>query len=215
MARPTFIESRYAPDELVTASRRRRCAGYVFEFWIWFGTSQVLSWIGSELGGIQGGSGSSPGEASPFSPALVLGLLSVAVWGSLLYYYATGLADGQTPGKRLLSMYVLRSDGTRADKQDMTLRFSRIMSPYVVSTFVFLLFAPSPLDGSIGAALGTPATLLLFLAFALSFVTRERQALWDLMSGTYVAYSPNGFMPPTADENGGPEPETKSASAEA
>ena len=89
----------------------------------------------------------------------------------------------QTPGKQLLSMYVMRDDGTRSGGA-----FMYFLRDGVVKGLLFSL-------------LGALTLGILWLLAALWCIwDRERQCLWDKVSGTYVAYSPRGIRPPTARE---------------
>ena len=97
---------------------------------------------------------------------------------------------GQTPGKQMLGMYIIRADGTRAGGRYTLVREVLIKE---------LLF------GGVIIALGElthPAvSLLLWLTVMLScLVDRDRRCLWDKVAATYIAHSPVGFRPPTAVE---------------
>ncbi|MYD65659.1 MAG: hypothetical protein F4X26_06725 [Chloroflexi bacterium] len=90
---------------------------------------------------------------------------------------------GQTPGKQLLGMYVMREDGSRAGG------WYTILREWVVYG---LLFA-----GLLGAF---TSGLSVVVGGLWCVWDRERQCLWDKVSSTYVAHSPQGFRPLTAAE---------------
>ena len=90
---------------------------------------------------------------------------------------------GQTPGKQLLGMYVMREDGSRAGG------WYTILREWVVYG---LLFA-----GLLGAF---TSGLSVVVGGLWCLWDRERQCLWDKVSSTYVAHSPQGFRPLTAAE---------------
>ena len=100
-----------------------------------------------------------------------------------IIWFAIVAQRGQTPGKQLLGMYIMREDGSRAGGWYTVLR------EVVVEGLLF------------GTLI---ATLTSGLGWALSALwctwDRERQCLWDKVASTYVAYSPNGFQPLTAQE---------------
>ena len=96
---------------------------------------------------------------------------------------------GQSPGKQLLGMYIIRNDGTRAGG---------------VYTWVRELIIELLLFGGVFAVLGAMTGGLgqiLWVIPALWCVwDTERQCLWDKVASTYIAHSPQGFRPLTAPE---------------
>ena len=90
---------------------------------------------------------------------------------------------GQTPGKQLLGIYVMREDGSRAGGWYMWLR------EFVVKGLVFGLLISAITAG-----------LAWVLAAQWCLWDRKRQCLWDKVTATYVARSPLGYRPLTANE---------------
>ncbi len=106
-----------------------------------------------------------------------------------LIWLAIVMHRGQTPGKQLLGMYVMREDGSRAGGWPTFLR------EFVIKGWLFGVGS-----GVIGGATGGVG-LLLYLPVVLWCIwDHERQCLWDKLVHTYVAYSPGGFRPSTAAE---------------
>ena len=125
----------------------------------------------------------------------LIGILTLGMgW---LIWFAVVAPRGQTPGKALLGMYIMREDGTRAGGGYTWLR------EVVVKWLLF----------GIGISIISGLTadwvaLLWFLAPLWCLWDRERQCLWDKITSTYVAYSALGFRPLTAVdlELGGEQP---------
>ena len=95
---------------------------------------------------------------------------------------------GQTPGKQMLGMYIMREDGSRAGGWYTLLR------EFVVKGLFWLVIS------ALGAGTNGAGTLLWLPAALWCTWDRERQCLWDKVANTYVAYSPGGYRPPTAAE---------------
>ena len=116
------------------------------------------------------------------SPFVTLGV------GWLIWFLIVA-QRGQTPGKQMLGMYIMREDGSRAGGWYTVLREIGVK---------FLLFgtvisAISGATNGLGGLLWIPAALWCTW-------DRERQCLWDKVISTYVAHSPQGYRPPTAEE---------------
>lgn len=111
--------------------------------------------------------------------ALIVQLLGIA-W---LVFTAQ---NGQSPAKQLLGMYVMKADGTRAGGMYV------VMRELVVKNW--LTWILSPITAGI---YGTVAPLWCIW-------DKNNQCLWDKLASTYVAYSPYGYKPLTANENHGP-----------
>ena len=90
--------------------------------------------------------------------------------------------NGQTPAKQLLRMYTMKSDGTRAGGGYTWLR------EWIVKGLVTGLLS------------AITAGFYGLIAALWCLWDRDRQCLWDKMAGTYIAYSPNGYKPMTANE---------------
>ena len=131
-----------------------------------------------------------PEELATASPGRRLGgyaldtlFLIITLFIGWLIWFIIVAPRGQTPGKQLLGMYVMREDGSRAGGGYMWLR------EFVVEGIVFGVLI-SGLTGGLGWALGALWCLW----------DRERQCLWDKVTATYVATSPLGYRPLTANE---------------
>ena len=98
-----------------------------------------------------------------------------------LIWFAIVAPRGQTPGKQMLGMYVMREDGSRAGGGYGWLR------EIVVKQLLFASIV-SAVSLGIGYLLAA-----LWCAW-----DRERHCLWDKVTSTYVAYSPEGYRPSTA-----------------
>ena len=137
-----FIESRYQPTELVTASPGRRLGGSLLEIF----------------------------------------LMVVTLFVGWFIWECFAAANGQSPAKQLLRMYVMKSDGTRAG-----------------GAYTYWLR---------GVVIGFVTNLLTQLSLGIYFLVaamwclwdKDRQCLWDKMAGTYIAYSPSSYKPLTANE---------------
>lgn len=166
------LASRYRPDELVLAGPGRRLSGYLIE--------QAIIFVGVFVG------------------FLTLGILLIPfVIGYLIWFIFTAI-NGQTPGKQLLGMYIMRADGTRAGGGYVWLR------ELVVKILLFWLL--------------TLVTFgIIWIVGALWCLwDRDNQCLWDKVTSTYVAWSPCGFRPMTSAElalAGGSQPPMQQAYA--
>ena len=111
----------------------------------------------------------------------------VSVGIGWLVWFLLVAPRGQTPGKQLLGMYIMRSDGSRAGGWYTWLR--ELVVKGIIFSGIFALL------GSFTGGLGQ----LLWVIPALWCVwDAERQCLWDKVASTYIAHSPEGFRPPTA-----------------
>jgi uncharacterized RDD family membrane protein YckC len=130
-----------------------------------------------------------------YSLELLAIFIGFASFGLLLIpyfiWFIIAANNGQTPGKQLLGMYVIQGDGTRAGGGHIWLRE--------------LIFK------------GLLLNLLTFITLGIFFIVaalwclwdKDNQTLWDKIGSTYVAWSPNGFKPLTANEirMGAPAPQ--------
>ncbi len=101
--------------------------------------------------------------------------------GWLIWFIFTA-QKGQTPGKQLVHIYIIREDGTRAGGGYTWVR------EFLVKGLLF---------GLIGAFTGGIGSLLAMLWLLWD---RDRQCLWDKITSTHVGYSPGRFVPQTAPE---------------
>ena len=104
------------------------------------------------------------------------------LWIGWYIWFAFTAPNGQTPGKQLLGLYVIKDDGTRAGGGYTWLRESLVKD----LLFTILSLATSGILWFIGS---------LWLLW-----DRDRQCLWDKIASTHVAYSPNDFKPETLGE---------------
>ena len=98
-------------------------------------------------------------------------------------WFAIVARNGQSPGKQLLGMYNMREDGSRAGGGYTWLR-------EIVVKWLLFFWIIGPITSALGWIVGG-----LWCTW-----DRERQCLWDMVASTYVAHSPNGFRPLTANE---------------
>ncbi len=96
---------------------------------------------------------------------------------------------GQSPGKQLLGMYIVRADGTRAGGAYTWVR------ELIVKVLLF-----GGVFAVLGAATGGFGQLLWVVPALWCVWDAQRQCLWDKVASTYIAHSPQGFRPFTANE---------------
>jgi uncharacterized RDD family membrane protein YckC len=96
---------------------------------------------------------------------------------------------GQSPGKQLLGMYIIRNDGTRAGGAYTWMRELIIEMLLFGGVFAVL-----------GAMTGGLGQILWVIPALWCVWDAERQCLWDKVASTYIAHSPQGFRPLTAPE---------------
>lgn len=96
---------------------------------------------------------------------------------------------GQSPGKQLLGMYIIRSDGTRAGGAYTWVR------ELIIKILLF-----GGLFAVLGAMTGGLGQLLWVVPALWCVWDAERQCLWDKVGSTYIGHSPQGYRPPTAEE---------------
>lgn len=89
---------------------------------------------------------------------------------------------GQTPGKQLLGMYVMKRDGTRAGGGYTWLR--TIVVRWLLTWAIDFV--------TVG--------IYHLVASLWCIWDKEHQCLWDKIAGTLVVYSPHGYFPPTAND---------------
>lgn len=94
-----------------------------------------------------------------------------------LIWLAIVAPRGQTPGKALVSTYVVRRDGSRAGG--------------------WFIWGREILNK--GLLFGLISLLTLYVGFVISALwclwDKDKQCLWDKVGGTYVAYAPGGPTP--------------------
>ena len=117
-------------------------------------------------------------------------IIAVLTFGvGWLVWFLIVAQRGQTPGKQVLSMYIIRADGTRAGGGYTWARELIIKTLLFGGVFAIL----GAFTGGLGQLLWViPALWVLF--------DGNSQAGWDKIASTYVAHSPAGFRPPTANE---------------
>ena len=117
----------------------------------------------------------------------VIALASLGV-GWLIWFLLVA-PRGQSPGKQLLGMYVMRADGSRAGGGYTWVRELVVKGLLFSSAFAIL-----------GAITGGWGQVLWVIPALWCVWDNERQCLWDKVASTYVAHSPNGFRPLTAKD---------------
>lgn len=111
---------------------------------------------------------------------LIDGLIVMCSFGIGWFLWSLIVSQyGQTPGKQATRLYIMRDDGTRAGGWYTLLREEMLKG--VLFPGLSLL--------SLGV-IGLLAPLWLLW-------DGQRQALWDKVASTHVAYSPTGWRPPT------------------
>ena len=113
--------------------------------------------------------------------ALDLLIMSVTLFAGYLLWMLIVAPNGQSPGKSLLGLYLIREDGSRAGGW-YTWLHTLIVRDLLFSSVIFSLTL------GLGWLLGG-----LWPIF-----DRERQTWWNKATSTYVAWSPAGFRPRTA-----------------
>ena len=114
---------------------------------------------------------------------VVDGVLFVFTLGiGWLIWFLIVAQRGQTPGKQLTGMYIIRKDGSRAGA------WYTVPCEIIVEGLLFGLFDANSagIAGIVGALWCT--------------WDRDRQCLWAKIASTYVAYSPDGRCPLTRSE---------------
>ncbi|MXZ46823.1 MAG: hypothetical protein F4Z08_07540 [Chloroflexi bacterium] len=96
---------------------------------------------------------------------------------------------GQSPGKQLLGMYIIRNDGSRAGGAYTWVR------ELIIKVLLF-----GGLFAVLGAMTGGLGQLLWVVPALWCVWDAERQCLWDKVGSTYIAHSPQGYRPLTAAE---------------
>lgn len=115
-----------------------------------------------------------------YSLDLVISIFTLYI-GWIVWFIFTA-QRGQTPGKQLVGLYVVREDGSRAGGWYMWLR------EWLVKGLLF---------GLIGAV---TAGIVSLLAMLWLLWDRDRQCLWDKVASTHVGYSPFDYVPLTRGE---------------
>lgn len=140
-------------------------------------------------------------------------LLTVTFGIGWLIWFAIVAPRGQTPGKQVLSLYIMRDDGTRAGGGYTWLREYLVKQLLVLGLMQLALLTMAWLTGIYdfpvrvyplsylpersAVLLGFGAPLIVGILLALD---PKRQALWDKIVRTQVAHAPLGHRPRTADE---------------
>lgn len=123
------------------------------------------------------------GPGRRLAGALLDGIvLSFTFFVGWLIWFIIVAPNGQTPGKQMVGMYVMRADGTRAGGGVTWVR--EVIIKWLVVTLVsWATFGIFPLIAAIWC-----------------LWDRNVQCLWDKMASTYVAWSPRGYKPLTDQE---------------
>lgn len=209
--RQPFIEQHYASEQLVTASRGRRLGAYVLDGLI----VAIVVAVGVFVGLFFLAS-ASLGDPEERAVGLIMwaigGLFSLAIFGAYLYWLGSTWLYGQSPGKHWLGLYVIDQNAFRASGRHMLAReiLVKFLFPGLVAAVLGLIMAALTsipvwaTDG--GAAYDLASLVVAIVAPAWILWDRNRQALWDKVTKTYVAHSANGFVPLSRKEASPPAP---------
>lgn len=132
---------------------------------------------------------------------LTLVILTLAVLLAVLaleWLVPLKLGNGQTLGKKIFSLCLIRSDGVRMNNMQLFTR--SILGKYTVETMIPLLIILMIFWGTMGVA-GTAILMALFsVQLGCVLFTRNHSAIHDLMAGTVVAdYSSQTIFKTTED----------------
>ena len=116
-----------------------------------------------------------------------IAVATVTVGIGWFIWFAVVAPRGQTPGKTLLGMYVMRSDGTRGGGGYTWLREFVVKHLLVSGGFALL--------GLLTIGL---AEILWVVPAAWCIWDTNRRTGWDWIAGSYVGYAPTGLRPLTA-----------------
>jgi uncharacterized RDD family membrane protein YckC len=148
--------------DLLNASRLGQYAGFVTRLIAWIidqlvivGFSFITGWIASFVLDIL----AFDNQVYEITVAIILIIVNFAFL--LFYFIGLWMISGQTLGKSIMGLRIVRADGARLKLRNAILRF-----------------------------IGYPiSSLLLFLGYLMVLVDRRRQALHDKIGGTIVVYS--------------------------
>jgi uncharacterized RDD family membrane protein YckC len=108
-------------------------------------------------------------------------LVAILLWDLVVPLF---LNNGQTLGKKIFSLCLVRNDGVKANNLQLVAR--TLLGKYVVETMIPVLIVLMILVGMIGAT-GTFILLALLAAqFACIAISRNNCAIHDMMAGTVV-----------------------------
>ena len=117
---------------------------------------------------------------------LIVGIATPLGW---LVWLLLVAPRGQSPGKQLLGMYIIRADGSRAGGAYTWVRELLVKQLLFLGVLSFVVVA----TGGVGVVLlAIPPLWCVWDA--------QRQCLWDKVTSTYIAHSPQGYRPLTAAE---------------
>lgn len=164
-----FIAARYRPEQLVLAGPGRRLAGHLIDSALLAPGTVVLFWAFWLA-------------IFTFGFSLILVPFGLALLAPWWLWFLIVAPRGQTPGKQLLGMYIIKADGTRAGGGYTWLR-ELVVKQWLVEIVTFVTF---------GFFYPLAATWCLW--------DKNSQCLWDKLASTYIGFSPYGFRPMTAGE---------------
>lgn len=110
--------------------------------------------------------------------SLLIGVLSVEFFMPLI------LKNGQTLGKKIFAIGVMRKDGLRVNAVTMFVR--TLLGKYVVELMLPALLLILSLFGSLGMTGTTLVSVLVIAQIGVVFATQNHSALHDLMARTVV-----------------------------
>lgn len=121
-------------------------------------------------------------------------LLAFLVWEFLIPLL---LGNGQTPGKKIFGLCLMRTDGVKVNNLQLFAR--AVLGKFTVETMIPVYILQMIFWGIMGLG-GTLILLVLLIAQVISLaVTRTNSALHDLLAGTVVVDSVSQTIFPTAE----------------
>ena len=113
----------------------------------------------------------------------LLGLVAFMIFLAYAFWWVICLRHGQSPGKKILNLYVIRSNSMRAGGWYMFLR------EHLIKGILFF-----------GIASSITFYIVPVVAAAWLLWDKDRQTLWDKVVATTVIYVPSGERPLTQKE---------------
>ena len=132
---------------------------------------------------------------------LTLVILSLAILLAVMileWLVPLRFGNGQTLGKKIFSLCVIRSDGVRMNNMQLFTR--SILGKYTIETMIPVLIILMIFWGTMGVAGTFVLSLLAAVQLACLIFTKTNSAIHDLMAGTVVAdYSSQTIFRSTED----------------
>ena len=167
-----------APEEetVTLATPGDRLLAWIVDLIIWFG---IGIWSGIILIG-----GQLVGRGNFWFELISLGLILLIVLGFLAVILAMIARDGQSPGKKVVKIRILSTDGSTWGWRGTLVRelLSKIVVVSVVSSVVGWLFT----EAFASDPLGIVGTLVYLALFIWIVIDENNQTLHDKIANTYV-----------------------------